>query len=77
LLPPANSLEECGCRLELPVRACSFARGDRRKGHYERGEKALTAIRPKLDEAAFAAAWEQGRSLTADEAVARALGSLD
>jgi predicted ATPase/DNA-binding SARP family transcriptional activator len=39
-------------------------------------EKALTAIRPQLDEAAFAAAWEQGRSLTADEAVALALDSL-
>ena len=40
-------------------------------------EKALTAIRHQLDEAAFAAAWEQGRSLTADEAVALALDSLD
>jgi hypothetical protein len=39
-------------------------------------EKALTAIRHQLDEAAFAAAWEQGRSLTADEAVALALVSL-
>jgi predicted ATPase len=40
-------------------------------------EKALTAIRPQLDEAAYAAAWEQGRTLTADEAVALALESLD
>ena len=40
-------------------------------------EKALTAIRHQLDEAAFADAWEQGRSLTADEAVALALESLD
>ena len=40
-------------------------------------EKALTAIRPQLDDAAFAEAWEQGRTLTADEAVALALESLD
>lgn len=39
-------------------------------------EKALTAIRHQLDEAAFAAAWEQGRSLSADEAVALALDWL-
>ena len=45
---------------------------------YSRGsKKALTAIRPQLDEAAFADAWEQGRTLTADEAVALALDSLD
>ena len=40
-------------------------------------DKALTAIGHQLDEAAFAAAWEQGRSLTADEAVALALDALD
>jgi hypothetical protein len=38
--------------------------------------KALTAIRHQLDEAAFADAWEQGRTLTADEAVALALDAL-
>ena len=31
----------------------------------------------QLDEAAFAEAWEQGQALTADEAVALALDSLD
>ena len=41
-----------------------------------REQEALTAIRHQLDEAAFAAAWEQGRMLTADEAVALALESL-
>jgi predicted ATPase/DNA-binding SARP family transcriptional activator len=39
-------------------------------------EKTLTAIRDQLDEAAFADAWEQGRALTADEAVALALDLL-
>lgn len=37
----------------------------------------LAAVRTQLDEAAFAEAWEQGRSLTVDEAVALALDSLD
>ena len=40
-------------------------------------ERTLTAIRHQLDEAAFTDAWEQGRTLTADEAVALALDSLD
>jgi hypothetical protein len=40
-------------------------------------DEALSAIRTELDEAAFAVAWEQGRTLTADEAVALALESLD
>ena len=40
-------------------------------------EKTLAAIRTQLDEAAFAEAWEQGQALTADEAVALALDSLD
>ena len=39
-------------------------------------EEALRAIRSQLDDAAFAEAWEQGRALTADEAVALALESL-
>ena len=43
----------------------------------ERDEKTLSAVRAQLDEAAFAEAWEQGRALTADEAVALALDSLD
>ena len=40
-------------------------------------EKTLTIIRTQLDEAAFAEAWEQGRTLTADEAVALALDALE
>ncbi|HEV8339260.1 MAG TPA: tetratricopeptide repeat protein, partial [bacterium] len=39
-------------------------------------EGTLTTIRMLLDEAAFAAAWEQGRALTTDEAVALALHTL-
>lgn len=40
-------------------------------------EKTLATVRTQLDEAALAEAWEQGRMLTLDEAVALALGSLD
>jgi tetratricopeptide (TPR) repeat protein len=40
-------------------------------------EETLATIRTQLDEAGFAEAWEQGRKLTADEAVALALKSLD
>jgi hypothetical protein len=36
----------------------------------------LTTIRAQLDGAAFAEAWEQGRALTADGAVAHALEVL-
>ena len=39
-------------------------------------DETLTAIRGQLDEAAFAKAWEQGRALTADQAVALALDAL-
>jgi predicted ATPase len=39
-------------------------------------EVTLTAIRDRLDEAAIAAAWEEGHGLTAEEAVALALDSL-
>ncbi|MCY7304218.1 MAG: adenylate/guanylate cyclase domain-containing protein [Thermoleophilia bacterium] len=47
-------------------------------GWLRRGnDQALTLIHAGLDEAAFAEAWEQGRKLTADEAVALALDSLD
>jgi hypothetical protein len=34
-------------------------------------------IRETLDDAAFAAAWEEGQALTADEAIALALASLE
>jgi predicted ATPase/class 3 adenylate cyclase len=40
-------------------------------------EGTLTTIRAQLDEATFAEAWEQGRTLAADEAVALALDSLE
>jgi len=43
----------------------------------EMNDETLTTIRAQLDEAAFAEAWEQGRALTVDEAVALALDSLD
>jgi hypothetical protein len=39
-------------------------------------EGTLVIIRSQLDEVAFAEAWEQGRTLTLDEAVALALDSL-
>jgi predicted ATPase len=40
-------------------------------------EETLARVRGRLDEAAFAEAWDQGRALTADEAVALALDSLE
>jgi len=40
-------------------------------------EQTLSAIHARLDESAFAEAWEQGRALTIDEAVALALESLE
>lgn len=36
----------------------------------------LAVVRPQLDEVAFADAWEQGRTLTADRAVILTLDSL-
>jgi hypothetical protein len=43
----------------------------------ERNAKTLAIIRTQLDEAAFSEAWEQGRALTLDEAVALALDSIE
>ena len=43
----------------------------------EMNEETLTTIRAQLDEAAFGEAWEKGRALTADEAVALAADSLE
>jgi non-specific serine/threonine protein kinase len=40
-------------------------------------EEAMRRIRERLDDAGFDDAWEQGRKLTADEAVALALNSLE
>jgi predicted ATPase/class 3 adenylate cyclase len=46
-------------------------------GWLRRGnDEALTLIRAQLDEARFAEAWEKGRTLTADDAVALALEEL-
>jgi len=42
-----------------------------------RNEATLARIRGLLDDAAFAEAWEQGRALTIDEAVALALGEAE
>jgi non-specific serine/threonine protein kinase len=39
--------------------------------------EALATIRTQLDEAVLAEAWEQGRALTADEAISLALNALD
>jgi predicted ATPase/class 3 adenylate cyclase len=43
----------------------------------EEREETFAAVTSALDEAAFAEAWEQGRTLTLEEAVAVALDSLD
>lgn len=40
-------------------------------------DEALTAIGTQLEEPAFAEAWEHGRALKADEAVALALDSFE
>ena len=39
----------------------------------EANDRALAAVRAQLDDAAFAAAWEHGQSLSVDEVVAKAL----
>jgi predicted ATPase/class 3 adenylate cyclase len=43
----------------------------------EYNERTLATIRAQLDEAAFAEAWKEGRKLTADEAIALALDSVE
>jgi hypothetical protein len=40
-------------------------------------DEALAAVHAQLDDTAFAEAWEQGRALTIDEAVALALDSAE
>ncbi len=39
-------------------------------------DEATGLIREQLDEAAFTEAWEEGRKLTVDQAVALALGEV-
>ena len=51
--------------------------GVRRSWVLQRNDETLALIRSEIDDAEFAAAWEQGRSLTGDEAVALAVGSLE
>jgi predicted ATPase len=43
----------------------------------ERNQETFAAIRMELDDAPFTEAWEEGRALTLDEAVAVALGKAD
>jgi hypothetical protein len=50
--------------------------GARPPGFARISRKTLAAIHTQLDDAAFAEAWEQGRALNADEAVALALETL-
>jgi len=40
-------------------------------------DQTLAAVRPQLDEAAFTAAWEEGQTLTAGDAIVLALDALD
>lgn len=51
--------------------------GGRRSVVREMNDETLAAIHRQLDEAAFAEAWEQGRKLTGEEAIALALGEAD
>jgi predicted ATPase len=46
-------------------------------GFEEFNQETLATIRSQLDEAAFTEAWDQGQKLSADEAVALALDSVD
>ena len=64
-------------RLLASVDALGDEIGGRRARVTEMSEEPLKTIRAQLGEAAFAEAWEQGRKLTADDAVALALDSLD
>jgi hypothetical protein len=49
--------------------------GTRRSFVSELSEETLTTIRTRLDEAAFAEAWQQGSTLTIGEALTLALAS--
>jgi non-specific serine/threonine protein kinase len=85
----AIELRRCACAFALKGRARTAARllASAEALHEEIGgtmpwvarmtEEAVATIRTQLDEGAFAEAWEGGRKLTADEAVAVALDSLD
>ena len=62
-------------RLFSSLEALGDEIGTRRSHVEELSEEALITIRSRLDEAAFAEAWEQGRTLTVAEAVTLALAS--
>jgi hypothetical protein len=61
-------------RLLSSLEALGDEIGSRRSYVAELSEETITTIRTRLDEAAFAEAWEQGRTLTIGEAVTLALG---
>jgi tetratricopeptide (TPR) repeat protein len=66
---------EAAARLLSCSEALREESGVRRSWVAQRNEETLTTLRGQLDEAGMAEAWEQGRKLTADEAVALALAS--
>jgi predicted ATPase/class 3 adenylate cyclase len=69
---------EAGARLLAAGETLYEEMGASPMGWLRRGnDEALALIRAELDEAAFAEAWQQGRKLTADEAVAFAREVLD
>ena len=65
---------ERGSRLS-PVERLARRHG-RRPGVAAQNEREVARLRGELGEAAFTEAWEAGRMLTADEAVALALAEL-
>jgi tetratricopeptide (TPR) repeat protein len=86
----ATELCRCAGALALAGKTATAARllaasealfeeiGDPCPPHFaQENEKRLDTIRTQLGEAAFAEAWEQGRTLTADDAVALALDALE
>ncbi len=85
----AIELRRCACAFAVKGRAQTAAKllacaealheeiGDTMLWVARMKEEALAAIREQLDEAAVDDAWEQGRKLALDEALALALESLD
>ena len=62
-------------RLLASLEALGDEIGSRRRTVEELSEETLTIVREQVDEAAFAEAWEQGRTLTLAEAVTLAVAS--
>jgi predicted ATPase/class 3 adenylate cyclase len=67
---------EAAARLLSCSEALREESGVRRSWVAQRNEETLTTLRSQLDEAGVAEAWEQGRKLTVDEAVALAIDSV-